>query len=380
MPVDDDNVAGARLTGPAHLYPLVLCADIVPLVSPGAIRRDPELSFGPGRDRRSGCNIWAPQAPSLIGGFVVGGVVCARVRADERLPRRRERDRDTCGHTRRAASAGSRAGGGLQHAGGTPGWDRRRRHDRGDRDRLGRGGDRRDRLGCARGGSLEPPHLVARIAVELCARARRRSRRGGARRRWDRCGSMGRPERLATGRRLRRPDCARSLAADRSRVGVRAHPAQPACAPPGDASSPGPDRWCRVGHGGWSLFQSRGERCTEVDGSDRRAAPRCGQIADVRGSALGEGRLRGWRSRSEPRWADGESSARSAVGSSTWRRSTVSPARPARLRSSSPPRTWGPRSRPPTSSSPRSSGSAPGGAAGGTSAGPSSDRSPSPGS
>src|SRR5512132_217833 len=103
---------------------------------------------------------------------------------------------------------------------------------------------------------------------------------------------MGRAERLAARRCLRRPERARDLAADRSRVRLRVRQARPAAAPTGDVPSPRPDLRYWLGHGGRPVVQSRGQRWAEVDGSDCCAATRCGQAADVRGAGLGDGGLR----------------------------------------------------------------------------------------
>ena len=209
------------------------------------------------------------------------------------------------------------------------------------------------------------------LPSKLCARARRRARRRGAGRRWHRRGSMGRAERLATGRRLRRPDRARSLAADRSRPGVRVRPAQPARAPPGDTS--GSEAPSSVQSGAWQrgslsvTGRTTAQKSMGVIGALLLAAGRfptlevplwakvgCGAAITL-GTALG-----GWRIVRK-------------VGRGIFHLAPIDGSRqPGRLdrKPSSPPRSWGLRSRPPTSSSPRWWGSAPGCAAGGTSAGP----------
>ena len=61
-------------------------------------------------------------------------------------------------------------------------------------------------------------------------------------------------------------------------LGFVVHRARPAGAPTGDASNARPDRGRRLGHGGGALVQSRGQRWAEVDGRDRCAAARGGQL------------------------------------------------------------------------------------------------------
>ena len=104
----------------------------------------------------------------------------ARLRLHERLPRHRELRRDLGRHARALAALGRARLGRREPR-------RRVRHDRGREDRRQgdhrhRPRDREDRArGARRRDRLEPPHVVARPAVELDARADRRSRRRRAR-------------------------------------------------------------------------------------------------------------------------------------------------------------------------------------------------------
>ena len=256
----------------------------------------------------------------------------------------------------------------------------RRRHDRGDRDRVGRGGRGRDRLGCARGGPLEPPHwwrglpsssahaLVGGLVGAALVEGGIGAVQWGGLNGWRPVGVFGVLIALAVSPliglalgfvfiRLSR------LVLRRATRRVR-----------------GPILGAEWGMAAGLSFSHGANDAQKSMGVDRCVAARCGQTADVRCSALGEGRLRGrdHARNSAGRMANRPHSRPWDLPPRAGRRFRA--ARPARLRSSSPPRTWGLRSRPPTSSSLRSSGSALGGAAGGTSAGPSSDRSPSPGS
>jgi hypothetical protein len=116
------------------------------------------------------------------------------------------------------------------------------------------------------------------------------------------------------------------------RCGVRSGfcTSQSVRSPSGDAAREWADPWRRVGDDLGALLQPRGQRRPEVDGSDRRAAAGHRPIADVRGAALGEARM---RCGADARNGVGRLADRPYGGPpnlSAWHRWTRSPARAAR--------------------------------------------------